>query len=144
MFSKACEYAIRASIYIVSQSSQGKRAGLRDIAKKIDSPEAFTAKILQELARHNIVRSAKGPTGGFEIEQTNLPKLKLSAIVSAIDGDSIYRGCGLGLRDCSEIHPCPVHDKFKAIREDLRHMLETTTLLELSLSMEDGITFLKR
>ncbi|MET0760542.1 MAG: transcriptional regulator, partial [Flavobacterium sp.] len=47
MFSKTCEYGIRASIFIASQSYQNNRIGLKDIAKKIDSPEAFTAKILQ-------------------------------------------------------------------------------------------------
>ncbi len=143
MFSKACEYAIRATIFITAQTSQGKRSGLKDISRKIDSPEAFTAKILQQLARNNILVSVKGPAGGFEINRKKLDKMKLSEIVSAIDGDSIYKGCGLGLKDCSEIHPCPVHDKFKVIREGLRKMLETTTVQELSLSTEEGLTFLK-
>lgn len=144
MFSKACEYAIRATIYIAYQSEQGRRAGLKDISKEIDSPEAFTAKILQQLARNGIILSVKGPTGGFEIEKKRLDKVKLSHIVSAIDGDSIYRGCGLGLRDCSEMRPCPVHEKFKAIRENLRHMLETTSVYELSQGMVEGLTFLKK
>ena len=49
MFSKACEYAIRSCIYIASVSIQGKRVGLIDVAEKIQSPEAFTSKILQKL-----------------------------------------------------------------------------------------------
>ena len=51
MFSKTCEYAIRATIYIASESSAGKRCGIRDIARKIESPEPFTAKILQRLVK---------------------------------------------------------------------------------------------
>lgn len=144
MFSKACEYGIRAIIYIAGQSMQDKRAGLKDIAKKIDSPEAFTAKILQQLAKNNVISSIKGPNGGFEIEKRKLEKMKLSEIVSAIDGDAIYKGCGLGLKNCSETYPCPVHDKFKVIREGLRKMLETTTIQELSTSTEEGLTFLKK
>lgn len=144
MFSKACEYAIRATIYIASQSHQGSRIGLKEISKKIDSPEAFTAKILQQLAKSNVITSVKGPNGGFEIELKRLEKIKLCEIVEAIDGDSIYKGCGLGLKECSETHPCPVHDKFKAIREDLRKMLTTTSVYELSLTLEDGMTFLMR
>ena len=65
MFSKTCEYGIRATIFIASQSYQNKRVGLRDIAKKIDSPEAFTAKILQILAKTHIIHSIKGVGGGF-------------------------------------------------------------------------------
>ena len=50
MFSKSCEYAIKASIYICHRSDKGERSGLKDIAKATDSPEAFTAKILQQMA----------------------------------------------------------------------------------------------
>lgn len=144
MFSKACEYAIRATIYITVQSSMDRRCSLKDIAREIDSPEAFTAKILQQLSRHGIIDSVKGPTGGFMVESKKITKLKLSEIVTAIDGEDIYKGCGLGLKECSEKHPCPLHNKFKKIREDLRHMLERTSLLELSQGLECGLTFLKK
>lgn len=144
MFSKACEYGIKAAIYIAVQSNQDKRVSLKDIAKEIDSPEAFTAKILQQLAKNNIIDSVKGPTGGFEIEKKKLEKIKLSHIVATLDGDSIYKGCGLGLKECSEKKPCPVHDRFKTIRNELKNMLESTNLLELALDLKDGITFIKR
>lgn len=144
MFSKACEYAIRATIYIAVQSNQDKRVGIKDIAKEIDSPEAFTAKILQQLSKNHIVNSIKGPNGGFEIDKQEMNKIKLSKIVSAIDGDTIYKGCGLGFKECSEKQPCPVHDKFKVVRNELRNMLETTTILELSQGLKKGLTFLHR
>ena len=54
-----------------------------------------------------------------------------------------FHGCGLGLSHCSETHPCPVHDKFKSIRDELAHMLETTNLEELALGIKSGETFLK-
>ena len=144
MFSKACEYGIRATIYIAVKSLENKRVSLKDIAKEIDSPEAFTAKILQVLSRDGIIDSAKGPMGGFEIDIKKMNKIKLSQVVSAIDGDSIYTKCGLGLKECSAKRPCPVHDQFKKIREDLRKMLETTNIHELSLGLKGGLTFLKR
>ena len=65
MFSKACEYGIRASIFIAEQSLLDKKVSLKDIAKAIDSPEAYTSKILQQLSRNFIINSDKGPTGGF-------------------------------------------------------------------------------
>lgn len=144
MFSKACEYGIRAVIHIAVKSNEGERASLKEISKEINSPEAFTAKVLQLLAKNNIIDSIKGPNGGFLIEKKKLSKIKLSQIVLAIDGDSVYKGCGLGLQHCSEIRPCPAHDKFKTIRNDLCHMLENTSMLELSLGLKDGLTFLKR
>lgn len=144
MFSKACEYGIRATVYIAVQSLEERRVNLKEIAKAIESPEAFTAKILQQLVKSNIIDSTKGPSGGFEINKTQFKQIKLSQIVSAIDGESIYTGCGLGLKECDENKPCPVHDKFKDIRNELRQMLETTSIEELSLGMKEGLTFLKR
>ena len=78
------------------------------------------------------------------MDQLELDKVKLSTIVFTIDGDDIYKGCGLGLEKCNEQMPCPVHNQFKTIREDLKIMLETTTIISLSMGVQDGLTFLKR
>lgn len=144
MFSKACEYGIRAATYIASQSLEGKRVSLKEIAAEIDSPVAFTAKILQQLSRNQIVDSVKGAWGGFEIEKAKIEKIKLSEIVFAIDGDNVYTGCGLGLKKCNANKPCPVHDKFVEIRNDLKQMLQGTNLFEMTVGLEVGLTYLKR
>ncbi|GAB4155227.1 Rrf2 family transcriptional regulator [Polaribacter sp.] len=143
MFSKACEYGIKAAIYIAVNSAENKRVSPKEISENIDSPQAFTAKILQALVRHNIITSVRGAYGGFEIDKTKIETTKLSQIVYAIDGDSIYNGCGLGLHICDENHPCPVHDKFKLVREELRDMLDNTTLEQLALEIKSGVSFLK-
>ncbi|GAA4242547.1 MULTISPECIES: Rrf2 family transcriptional regulator [Winogradskyella] len=143
MFSKACEYGIKASIFIAVNSSENRRVSPKEISEEIDSPQAFTAKILQALVRNNIVKSVRGAYGGFEIDKDKIATIKLSQIVFAIDGDNIYKGCGLGLHTCDENHPCPVHDKFKVVREELREMLENTTLEQLALDIKSGVSFLK-
>jgi len=143
LFSKACEYGIKATIFIAINSYEGKRVTPKEIAAEIDSPQAFTAKILQNLVRHEIINSVKGAYGGFEIDTTKIASIKLADIVKAIDGDHIYNGCGLGLDACNAHHPCPVHDKFKAIREGLKDMLEDTNLKELALNIQSGTSFLK-
>ena len=144
MFSKACDYGIRATIYIAKQSQLGKKVSLKEVAEAIESPIAYTSKILQLLSRNQIINSDKGPTGGFSIDVVKLEKVKLSTIVFAIDGDSIYKGCGLGLKKCNEHMPCPVHHQFKIVRDELKKMLETTTVQSLVLDFENGLTFLKR
>jgi len=144
MFSKACEYGIRATIYIAMQSLEGNRVNLKEIAAAIDSPVAFTAKILQQLVKNDIVESVKGAKGGFEIERSKIDSIKLIQIVSAIDGDKIFKGCALGLSECNETLPCPVHFKFKEIRDDLEQMTKETSIYELATGLEVGLTFLKR
>ena len=143
MFSKACEYGIKASIFIAINSWDGKRVSPKEISKEIDSPTAFTAKILQALVKHDIIDSVKGAYGGFEIDKRKISSIKLSQIVNAIDGDKIYNGCGLGLHVCDEDHPCPVHDKFKVVRNELKEMLEKTNLEQLALDIKSGASFLK-
>ncbi|MCO5229553.1 MAG: Rrf2 family transcriptional regulator [Chitinophagales bacterium] len=143
MFSKACEYAIRATVYIAEQTKAGNRPALKDIALEIDSPEAFTAKILQQLNRNGIVFSIKGVYGGFEILPEKLETIRLVDIVNAVDGDGVYTKCALGLKNCSEEHPCPVHPTFKPIKADIRKMLENTSIWDMSESFKKGNSFLK-
>ncbi len=144
MFSKACEYGIRASIYIAEQSLLDRKVSLKDVAEAIDSPAAYTSKILQKLSRNKIINSDKGPTGGFSMDRNELEKVRLSSIVFAIDGESIYNGCGLGLKKCNEKMPCPVHNQFKVIRDELKMMLENTTVMSLAMDFEKGYSFLRR
>src|SRR5680860_1058143 len=94
MFSKSCEYGIKATLFIAQESQGGRRVNLKEIASAIDSPVAFTAKILQLLSKKNVIHSVKGAYGGFEIDRKRIDTLKLSEIVNAIDGDKIYDGCG--------------------------------------------------
>jgi Rrf2 family protein len=144
MFSKACEYGIKSMIYIAWKSRQQGRAGLNDIAAEIDSPVSFTAKILQKLVKSGLLHSIKGPTGGFEISEEQAAVIRLSQIVTAIDGNQVYMGCGLGFNNCSDLKPCPVHLKFKLVRTELREMLEETTLAGLTNDINSGLSFLKR
>lgn len=143
MFSKACQYGIRATLYIAESSIENQRVSLKDIAKGIDSPEAFTAKILQQLARKGIIHSVKGPSGGFEIQPEDFEKIKLIQIVSAIDGDHFFTGCGLGLKKCDENNPCPIHNEFKSVREGMKTMLSNTDIRTLANGIKSGNTFLK-
>ncbi len=141
MFSKACEYALKMMIHLAAVQREGKRAGLKDIAAAINSPEAFTAKILQQLVRHELLQSLRGPNGGFRL-RSDKPVL-LSDIVSAIDGEGIMKNCVLGLEHCSETHPCPMHDKFKAVRDHLTGVLITTNIEDIKGGIIKGDSYLK-
>ncbi len=143
MFSKTCEYAIRALLFIAQKSRENKRVGTKEIAREIDSPEYFIAKILQDLSRKGYVQSMKGPSGGFYFEEQSL-KTSLSEIVRAIDGDKIFSGCAMGLRQCSEQRPCPLHNEFRFIRAEINRMLDQSTLGEFAESLANNQVFLKK
>ena len=143
MFSKACEYAIRAMLFIAQKSENGGNIGIKEISKGIDAPEHFLAKILQDLSRKDIVQSIKGPNGGFYLDESGR-KCTLADIVKAVDGDDLFIGCGLGLKVCSEKNPCPLHDEFKIIRKKIHYMLESTTVSEFNMELVKGLRHLKR
>ncbi|MCG8474446.1 MAG: Rrf2 family transcriptional regulator [Cytophagales bacterium] len=143
MFSKACNYGIRAMVYISQKSAKNQRAGIKEIAKAIESPEAFTGKILQQLSRKKLVESVKGPRGGFFITEEGR-KMPLVKVVEAIDGDQLMKGCALGFSECSEERPCPLHNRFVVVRRELTRMLEETRLEELSDGVVKGDAFLHK
>lgn len=143
MFSKACEYAIRAVLYVSLKSINGSRMGIPEIAKQIDAPVAFAAKILQTLVREGIISSIKGPNGGFYLDPKAKPILLLS-IVKAIDGNhDALLDCALGLKECSDKYPCPIHNEIKLYKEKLRQVLKETTVQALASDLVKGNTFLK-
>ncbi len=142
MFSKTCEYAIRALIFIAQKSQHGDRIGIKEISNGIDSPEKKKEKILQDLKRKGLVQSVKGPNGGFYMDEDDL-ECSIYDIVRTIDGDKLFVGCGFGLKECSEDQPCPIHSQFIIVREQIGVMLKTT---KISMFVEDlnlKLTFLK-
>ncbi len=143
MFTKSCEYAIRAVIFIAQQTYAGTKTGVKEIAINIDAPEHFIAKILQELVRKGLIQSAKGPNGGFYLDDNALHH-SLADIVKTIDGEKLFHGCALGLRQCSESHPCPLHNEFKQVRNKLTKMLESATVSTFVHSLENNQAFLKQ
>jgi len=120
MFSKACEYAIKATIFIAGQSMQNKKT-----------------------TRNKVVSADKGPNGGFYLTKNQLQNICLKHIVEVIDGNSLFENCGLGLNKCNDKKPCPVHNKFKLVKEGILEMLESTTVQFMAIQMKKGKTFLK-
>lgn len=144
MFSKACEYGIRAVLFITVKSLHNQRTRLKEITSEIQAPEAFTAKVLQKLVKSDIVCSSTGPKGGFYMEKDKIDTLKLIKIVEAIDGKLLFTGCALGLPACNSQQPCPVHHRFQDIRADLKHLFSSLSVGELARDVDNELTFLKQ
>lgn len=142
MFSKTCEYAIRSVVYISAEGSLENKISIDELCKHIEAPKHFTAKILQSLTRKRIVSSQKGVNGGFYMNTKQSAK-RLIDIVDTIDGDNLFTGCGIGMKECSEEEPCPMHDKFKAIKNQIRKTLSDSTIESLAKKYVKGKGALK-
>ena len=142
MFSKATEYALRAAIYIAQKGTAEKKIGIEEISKAIDSPQPFTAKILQALKRDNkIISSVPGPNGGFYMVEKSR-KQPVRVILEAMGEDEILRRCVLGLDQCSELKPCPMHAQYKGIKEQLIKLFETKTIEHLADDITGGDVYI--
>lgn len=130
MFSRSAEYAVRAMVFLAGQPS-GKLTGAREISDSEQIPAPFLWKILQNLARQKLIRSFKGVRGGYELARP-AADITLENIVQATDGGNLVEGCVLGLSECSEENPCPLHSSWKEVRAKLTEMLEETTLADLA------------
>ena len=134
MFSKAAKYAIRSVLYLAEHSTPESKAGVNAIAEALDVPKHYLAKILQELARNQLISSVKGPNGGFYLSEDNW-KVTLMEVLHCIDGSEMLEGCILGLPSCSNKHPCPLHFQVIGYRDGLKYQLSSWTIKE----MEDSI-----
>jgi len=129
IYSRSSEYAIRAFVNL-AQVPEGKYAMVKNIAEQEVIPAHFLAKILQQLARKGLLRSSKGPTGGFALRMP-AGEIRLLDIVEALDGLAAYQKCASGLSDCNDEMPCSMHDSWVALRGRIMDYLGRNTIADL-------------
>ena len=141
MFSKTFGYALRAAVYITLHGGNHRKIGLQELSHHLEIPHHFLGKIMQDLVRHGILDSSKGPSGGF-YHNARTQETFLIDILKLTDGPSVFNSCALGIRQCNAQRPCPLHHEFALMRAGMLRALEEKTLRDLAQSTRDGNTFL--
>lgn len=141
MLSNSCKYAIRSVMYLALNSSVSKKIGSKEVAIKLNIPQAFLAKILQELTRKHLISSTKGPKGGFFLTDENLNNSVLD-IVSSVDGLDAFNVCFLGLHTCSSTKPCSVHHIVEPFKNDIFTQLSNNTIAQFANDIRKGTYFI--
>jgi Rrf2 family protein len=131
MFNKETEYALRGLVYIMLQNMKNRRPGTAEIAREIDAPPFYTAKILQRLVKSGFLESMKGKGGGFYFDPSK-PELQLIKLISAIEGNKSFSGCGFGLKQCDPENPCPFHEQYTSVRESINKLVSEETVQSLA------------
>ncbi|RYZ25805.1 MAG: transcriptional regulator [Chitinophagaceae bacterium] len=141
MLSHTCKTAVKAVIFLATKYDSREKASIKEIADHIGASEHTVGKMLQTLVKQEVINSLKGPAGGFYMsrEQLQQPIIK---IVEAIDGSSVFKGCGLGLSRCSATHPCPIHYEYKEARDILERIFRTKKVKELCEPVNNGLAYL--
>ncbi|MGH9667558.1 MAG: RrF2 family transcriptional regulator [Bryobacteraceae bacterium] len=135
IYSRAAEYAIRAFVELAHAPS-GRYMMAKQVAAQSDIPAHFLAKILQQLARQGMLKSSKGPTGGFSL-RIPAAEISLLRIVEAVDGLEDYRRCIGGRPECNDDAHCSMHDSWKTLRSRIMDYLEGTSIADLAKALDD-------
>lgn len=141
MLSNASKYAIKAMLFLVLHTDKSKKIGVKFLSKKLDVPEAFLAKILQQLVRNDLLSSTKGPHGGFYTSESNT-KNKICDIIHTVDGHPLFDKCFMGLEKCSESNPCPLHNIVVEFKDNLLKKFNKLSLAEFASDIDANSTFL--
>ncbi len=130
LFSKKCIYGLRATLYVASLESH-QFVSIRQISENLNISFSFLTKILQELTQKNIMVSYRGPKGGVSLSKS-AAQIKLIEIVNAFENEAYLSECILGLSNCGSQIPCPLHEHWLAIRNDIKSLLTNTSLYQLA------------
>ena len=134
LYSATIEYALRALAHIATLEA-GERILARDLASATDVPRQFLGKILHRLAKVGLLDSAKGRGGGFRFQRP-AEEIIVSDVVDALEGGDITKQCVLGLDECHDEQPCPMHDQWKVFRSALSERVYAMTIADLGRNLK--------
>lgn len=130
LYSKTAEYAIRA-LTVMALRPPGTFFQVKQIAALEPISPSFLSKIMRDLTRARILKSVRGPSGGFYLAR-KASDISLWDVVTNIDSPETFDSCLLGLEECLDENPCPMHYSFKPLREATQRYLRTCSIEELS------------
>jgi Rrf2 family protein len=135
MISNSCRYGIRAVVYLASRYPEKNNIGIKEISGDLGLPAPFMAKILQQLAKHKILNSVKGPNGGFSLAKKP-DSITVLDVIKIIDGEALFKNCLIHDGSCSKVKKsrktCPVHDDYSKIRANINNLFKKKTIAELA------------
>lgn len=141
MLSNSSKYAIKAVLFLALNSSKNNKVMVKDIARPINVPQAYIAKLLQDLVKVHIISSERGPKGGFYLNEENKNQTILS-IIAVINGKEQFNACLLSLEKCNEEKPCPLHNMLNPSRNQILNSLRSKTIKDVVKEVELGNAFL--
>jgi Rrf2 family protein len=126
LLSRTSAYAVRAAVHLAQQGGD-MPTRVDDVAEALDVPRNYLSKILHQLARAGVLISERGPRGGFRLA-ARPEEISLAEIVEAVVSQPVNRRCLLGRPECSDARPCPMHERWQPVADDITAFLRDTTL----------------
>lgn len=127
-FTKKTDYALLALSFLATEGSQ-RLVGPREIAQRYEIPAELLAKVMQTLARHRLVHSVAGPTGGYRLARP-AAEISIADVVEAVDGPLAITQCWeeSGSEGCQQAHHCHLRGPLARVQEQMADILRNMSL----------------
>ena len=130
--SRKIEYGLRAMIFLASQPME-RTVPFREIARRMDVPEEFLAKILKILVSRKLVRSTRGAHGGYALVRP-AREVTFLDVIEAVEGPVVVNVCQDGHDACKASSVCTMYGVWKLGQQRMREVYRGTTLDRLAMS----------
>ncbi len=131
IYPQSITYALESLRYLASLP-KGTVVKAKDVARELDIPAHFLAKVLTDLGRKRLITSTKGPTGGVTLS-IDPGKVTLYNILKTLGGiTNLKEECVMGLKDCSGKDSCIFHESWGSFRKEILVRSKKMTLADLS------------
>jgi len=127
LLSDACEYAIRAVIWMAQRPGQAHK--VRQIAEGTHSAPGYLIKVMQQLSKAGILSAQRGSSGGFRLER-DPSTLQVLEVINAVDPVDRIETCPLGLKSHGPLL-CPMHKKIDDAMAMIEESFRSTTITDL-------------
>lgn len=101
-----------------------------DVSRETGIPRPYLMKILGRLQSADLVIARRGAGGGLKLARP-AAEISMSDVISALDSPDWNQRCVLGLPVCSGDNPCPMHDYWGVVRQELLGRLESLKLTDI-------------
>ncbi len=129
--SRNVEYALRAMIYLASIPPQTV-VSFREIARSMQAPEEFLAKILKILATKGLVRSIRGSRGGYLLGKP-ASEISFLEVIEAVKGPIVMNICLEGNDSCKLNPSCTMARIWKQGQEKMLEVYRSAKLDQLAM-----------
>lgn len=134
MLTKKGKYGLKALVHL-AQLEPGKTAFVSDIAQQNNISKKFLDAILLELRKGGILRSKKGPGGGYALSKS-ASEISIGQAVRILDGPLAPIRCASKTAfepcdDCNEPDHCQVRHSMMEVRDAISAVLDTMTLEQM-------------
>jgi Rrf2 family protein len=134
--SRRIDYGLRAMIYLVSIPA-GSVVPFREIGRQMDVPEDFLAKILKTLVDQGLVRSSRGPHGGYALARSP-DTISFLDVIEAVEGPVALNICLDGDDACGHSSACTMVSVWKQGQERMLDVYRQAKLSELAFKPDDA------